>query len=496
MAEGRGKPRQLQIVVTEIPYQVQKSKLVERLAELIQQKKVPLLADVRDESAEDVRLILEPRAPAPVEADVLMESLFRLSDLEVRVPLNLNVLDGTQVPRVMSLKEALLAFLAHRQDVLIRRTNFRVGKIENRLEILGGYLIAYLNLDEVIRIIREEDEPKAELIRTFELTDNQAEAILNMRLRSLRKLEEMEIRKEDKELKAERKELKALLASDDLQKAKLSEEIKGIKDKFGQKTALGRRRTLIADAPQIDIEVEEALAVREPVTVICSEKGWIRTMKGHVPVDPEAKFKEGDRGRFWLPMETTDKLMLFATDGRFFTLPVDKLPGGRGMGEPVRLMIDLPNESDIVAVFKHEPERELLVVSSTGHGFRVKESECVATKRTGKQVLNVADGAEAATCIPIDGDMVAMIGENRKLVLFPLTEVPEMTRGKGVALQKYKEGGFADATTFVKKEGLVWFDSSNRRFVYEDIKDWLGARAQAGRLPPKGFPNSKRFRPR
>lgn len=484
-----------QIVVTEIPYQVQKGKLVERLAELIQTKKVPLLADVRDESAEDIRLVLEPRART-VEPEVLMETLFHHSDLEVRVPLNMNVLGADQIPRVLSLKEALAAFLVHRQEVLVRRTRHRLAKIEARLEILGGFLIAYLNLDEVIRIIREEDEPKQELIQAFGLTDNQAEAILNMRLRNLRKLEEMEIRKEDKDLKAERKLLKSLLVSDEEQKARLAEEIRGIKERFGQKTPLGRRRTEIADAPAIDVDVEEVLTVREPVTVICSEKGWIRTMKGHVPFDAEAKYKEGDRARFWLPMESTDRLMIFSTDGRFFTLPVDKLPGGRGMGEPVRLMIDLTNEQDIVAAFKHEPERDLLLVASTGHGFRVKESECVATKRTGKQVMNVAEGAEAAVCVPVEGDMVAIIGENRKLVLFPLEEVPEMARGRGVALQKYKEKGAADAITFNRKEGLWWIDSGGRRFVTTDIKDWLAHRAQAGRLPPKGFPKSGRFTPR
>jgi topoisomerase IV subunit A len=493
-----------QIVVTEVPYQVQKSKLVERLAELIQTKKAPLLADVRDESAEDIRLVLEPRART-VEPEVLMETLFHMSDLEVRVPLNLNVLVppgtdddtiGQPAPRILSLKEALLEFLRHRQNVLKRRTKHRLAKIEDRLEILGGFLIAYLNLDEVIRIIRYEDEPKAELMKAFKLSDRQTEAILNMRLRSLRKLEEMEIKTEDKNLKAERKELKALLASDDLQKARLAEEVKSIKERFGQKTALGRRRTKITDAPMIDVDVEEAMTVKEPITVICSDKGWVRTMKGHVPPDAETKYKEGDRAKFWLHMETTDQIMVFATDGRFFTLSADKLPGGRGMGEPIRLMIDMTNEQDIVALFKHEPERELLVVSSTGHGFRVKEAECVATKRTGKQVLNVPEGAEAMVCVAVDGDMLGIIGENRKLLLFPLADVPEMARGKGVLLQRYKDGGVGDATTFVKKEGLAWTDSSGRRFVHEDIRDWIGSRGQAGRLPPKGFPKSGRFNPR
>ena len=457
-----------QIVVTEIPYLVQKSKLVERLAELIQTRKVPILGDVRDESAEDVRLVLEPKTRT-IDPDVLMQTLFKFSDLEVRVPLNLNVLDKDQVPRVMSLKEALLAFLEHRQEVLVRRSQFRLGKIEARLEILAGYLIAYLNLDEVIRIIREEDEPKKELMATFDLTDTQAEAILNMRLRSLRKLEEMEIKKEDKALKAERKELKALLGSDAKQKEKISAEIKDIKAKFGQKTELGKRRTVVSDAPVIDLDVEEALAVKEPITVICSEKGWIRTMKGHQPFDPDAKYKEGDRGRFWVHMETTDKLMLFATDGRFFTLAGDKLPGGRGMGEPVRLMIDLPNDAGIVDLFQYQGDRELLVASSTGHGFVVKEEDIVASKRSGKQVLNVSGGGEATALTFVEGDHVGVIGENRKLILFAIEEIPQMTRGRGVVLQKYKDGGLSDVTTFNKKEGLVWFDASGRRFVHSRV---------------------------
>ncbi|MFZ1992322.1 MAG: DNA gyrase subunit A, partial [Alphaproteobacteria bacterium] len=403
---------------------------------------------------------------------------------------------GQPAPRILSLKEALLEFLRHRQNVLKRRTQHRLEKIDDRLEILGGLLIVYLNLDEVIRIIRYEDEPKEQLMKAFKLSDRQAEAILNMRLRSLRKLEELEIKTEDKNLKAERKDLKALLASDEQQKARLAEEVKGIKEKFGQKTKLGKRRTQITDAPVIDIDVEEAMTIKEPITVICSEKGWVRTMKGHLPLDTDTKYKEGDRAKFWLHMETTDQLMVFATDGRFFTLAADKLPGGRGMGEPIRLMIDMTNEQDIVAMFKHEPEQGLIVISSTGHGFRVKESECVATKRTGKQVLNVPEGAEAAVCVPATGDMVAVIGENRKLLLFPLIDVPEMTRGKGVVLQRYKDGGVGDASTFDKKEGVSWTDSSGRRFVHEDIKDWIGERGQAGRLPPKGFPKSGRFNPR
>ncbi|HMM13419.1 MAG TPA: DNA topoisomerase IV subunit A [Parvibaculum sp.] len=486
-------PRGLwQIVVTEIPYQVQKSKLIEKIAELLMAKKLPLLDDVRDESAEEIRLVLVPKSKT-VDPEHLMESLFRASDLESRFPLNLNVLSAEQVPGVMSLRDALQAWLDHRKVVLIRRSNFRLQKIAKRLEVLDGYLIAYLNLDEVIRIIREEDEPKAELMRVFKLTDNQAEAILNMRLRSLRKLEEMEIRGEHKELTAEQKSLNALLKSEQAQWAKVGDEIREVKAKYGPKTELGRRRTTFADAPAIEFVPPEAMIEREPVTIVCSAKGWIRSMKGHLAPDAEIKYKEGDGERFVLHAETTDKLILFATDGRFYTLAADKLPGGRGHGEPVRLLIDMEEGREIVQIFVHEPGRKLLVASLEGNGFIVPEDEVVAMRRAGKQVLNVSGADEAVACAVVQGDHVAVIGENRKLLLFPIAEVNEMTRGKGVRLQSYKDGGLDDVKCFRLKDGLTVYDRSGRARQFADLKDWVGKRAQAGRLPPKGFPSGPKF---
>jgi topoisomerase IV subunit A len=484
---GRG---QYQIVVTEMAYQVQKAKLVERIAALLTEKKLPLLADVRDESAETVRLVLEPRSRT-VEPEMLMEHLFRQTDLEVRVPLNMNVLDAAGVPRVMDLREVLHAFLAHRQDVLLRRSKFRTARIEQRLEVLGGFLIVYLNLDKVIRIIREQDEPKPALMQAFKLTDNQAEAILNMRLRSLRKLEEMEIRREKTALEAERKELAGLLKDEDKRWKAIAAEIQEVKKRFGG-GPLGKRRTDIADAPAATEMAPDAFIEREPITVICSEKGWIRAMKGHLEADDEVKYKEGDRAKFWLKAETTDKLVLFGTNGRFYTLACDKLPGGRGLGEPVRLMIDLGNDQDIVAVFVHKPGRKLIVASTDGRGFIVLEDEVIAQTKNGKQVLNVVPPVEARVCAPAEGDMVACLGENRKLLLFPIAELPEMTRGRGVTLQKFREGSLADAKTFTRREGLSW-KLGDRVRVETDLKDWIGARAQAGRLPPKGFPRGNRF---
>lgn len=481
-----------QIVVTEIPYQVQKSKLVEKLAELLQARKLPLLEDVRDESAEEIRLVLVPKSKT-VEPEHLMESLFRATDLESRFPLNLNVLSAGQVPGVMSLRGVLRAWLEHRKEVLVRRSRFRLDKIEKRLEVLEGYLKAYLNLDEVIRIIREEDEPKPALMKRFKLTDNQAEAILNMRLRSLRKLEEMEIRGEHKTLTAEQKELKSLVRSDDKQWARVADEIKEVKTTFGPKTKLGARRTNFSDAPAVEYVPMEAMIEKEPVTVVCSKKGWIRTMKGHVGADTEIKFKEGDGPRFTLHAETTDKILLFATDGRFYTLDVTKLPGGRGHGEPVRLMIDLDESREIVELFVHQPGRKLLVASHEGNGFVVPEDEVVAMRRAGKQVLNVTGTDEAVACAVVQGDHVAVIGENRKLVIFPLKEVNEMTRGKGVRLQRYKDGGLGDIKTFTLKQGLIAYDRSDRARSFDGLKEWLGQRAQAGRLPPKGFPVGHKF---
>ncbi len=486
-------PRGLwQIVVTEIPYQVQKSKLVEKIAELLQTRKLPLLEDVRDESAEEIRLVLVPKSKM-VEPDHLMESLFRSTDLENRFPLNLNVLSASQVPGVMNLREALRAWLEHRKEVLVRRSNFRLDKIEKRLEVLEGYLKAYLNLDEVIRIIREEDEPKPALIKRFKLTDNQAEAILNMRLRSLRKLEEMEIKGEHKELTAEQKQLKALVRSDNQQWARVADEIKEVKNTFGPKTKLGARRTQFSDAPKIEFVPVEAMIEREPITVVCSKKGWIRTLKGHVAPDTEIKFKEGDGPRFMLHAETTDKILLFATDGRFYTLEATKLAGGRGNGEPVRLMIDLDESRDVVELFVHQPGRKLIVASHEGNGFVVPEDEVVAMRRAGKQVLNVSGTDEAIACAVVQGDHVAVIGDNRKLLIFPLKEMNEMTRGKGVRLQRYKDGGLGDVKTFTLKQGLIAYDRSDRARTFEGLKEWVGQRAQAGRLPPKGFPVGHKF---
>jgi len=422
-----------------------------------------------------------------------MESLFRSTDLESRVSLNMNVLSAAQVPGVMSLREALNAWLEHRKAVLRRRTEFRLAKIEHRLEILGGYLVAYLNLDEVIRIVREEDEPKPALIAAFKLTDVQAEAILNMRLRALRKLEEIEIKSEHTALTTERRTLKALLKSDDAQWKRISEEIREVRTTFGPKTDLGRRRTQFAAAPTVDIEAVEAQVEREPITVVCSEKGWIRAMKGHLGADAEIKYKEGDKARFEVMAETTDKLILFATDGRFYTLAADKLPSGRGHGQPVRLMIDLDESHDIVALFVHKPGRKLIVAATTGHGFIVPEDEVVAMRRAGKQVLNVNGDGEAIACAPAQGDHVAVIGENNKLLLFPIAELNEMTRGRGVRLQRYKDGGLADVKTFTLKEGLSIIDRSGRQRGFDGLKDWLGSRGQAGRLPPKGFPRGQTF---
>ena len=480
------------IVVTEIPYQVQKSKLVEKLAELIQLKKAPLLGDVRDESAEDIRLVLEPKSRA-VDPLVLMESLFKLSELEVRVPLNMNVLSKGQVPNVLSIRDVLSEWLDHRKVVLVRRSEHRVKNIEHRLEVLGGYLVAYLNLDEVIRIIREEDEPKAELMRRFKLSDVQAEAILNMRLRSLRKLEEIEIKTEHDKLSKERRELKALLKSEEQQWSRIAEEVKETREKFGKKTERGRRRSAFAEAPTIEVDLNEAMIEKEPVTILLSTKGWIRSMKGHLEDLSKIEFKQGDGLKRAMKASTTDKLVLFATNGKFYTLEANKLPGGRGHGEPVRLMIDLEENHDIVEMMVHEPGRKLLVASTKGDGFVVPEDEVVAMTRKGKQVLNVAEPEEARICVPVEGDSVAVIGENRKLLVFGLEEVNEMTRGKGVRLQRYKDGGLCDVRVFKMAEGLTWLDSADRLFTLTDLKEWIGQRAQAGRLAPKGFPKSNKF---
>jgi len=479
-----------QIVVTEIPYLVQKSRLIEKIAELITAKKVPLLDDVRDESSEDIRLVLVPKSKN-VDAAVLMESLFRTCDLETRFSINLNVLDGKGIPRVHNVRELLQAFLDHRHEVLIRRSKFRLQQIENRLEILGGYLIAYLNLDKVIKIIRTNDEPKPVLIKTFKLTDVQADAILNMRLRSLRKLEEMEIKGEEKALSTERAGLKKLLADEKLRWSKLDEEIAGMKERFGKKAG-DKRRSRFDKAPELPDVPIEAMVEREPISVVLSAKGWIRAMKGHGLDAAGFTYKEGDEQGFVLEAQTTDKILLFASNGRFYTLGGDKLPSGRGHGEPLRLMVDLPNDAAIITLMLFTPAQKLLVASSDGRGFIVTSDDVLAQTKNGKQILNVDDGAQAVVVTPVKGDHAAIIGSNRKLLLFPLAEIPEMAKGKGVILQKYKDGELADATFLTLKEGLTCMNNG-RTYTFDNLREWVGTRAQAGRLPPQGFPRSGKF---
>ncbi|MGZ3327228.1 MAG: DNA topoisomerase IV subunit A [Xanthobacteraceae bacterium] len=483
------------IVITEIPWLVQKGRLVERLAELINEKKLPLVADARDESAEDIRLVIEPRART-VDAELLMESLFKLTELESRISLNMNVLIKGRIPKVVGLAEALTEWLAHRREVLLRRSNFRLNRIEHRLEVLGGYLVAYLNLDRVIKIIRSEDEPKPVLMKAFKLSDVQADAILNMRLRNLRKLEEMEIRQEDKALRAERKKLKELIGSETEQWKKIADEVKEVRAKFGPKTPLGKRRTTFAQAPVHDeAAIEEALVEREPITVVVSEKGWIRTLRGTVSDLSGVAFKADDGPKFAFPAETTSKCLVFATNGRFYTLDAAKLPGGRGHGEPIRLFADLEQEAAVVAVFRHQGGRKFLVASTDGRGFVVPEDECLANTRKGKQVLNVTLPDEARAIAVVEGELVAAIGENRKMLVFPLEQVPEMTRGRGVRLQRYKDGGLSDVKAFKVEEGLSWTDTAGRAFslTLKELADWRGNRADAGRLAPKGFPRSNTF---
>ena len=483
------------IVVTEIPYQVQKSKLIEKIAELLMAKKLPLLDDVRDESAEDVRIVLEPKNRT-VDPELLMESLFKLTELESRFSLNMNVLSHGKVPNVLSLGGVLREWLEHRKEVLVRRSQFRLNEIDKRLEILGGFLVAYLNLDEVIRIIREEDEPKQVLMSTFELTDGQAEAILNMRLRSLRKLEEFEIRKEFDALTAEKADLEGLLASGTRQWKKISTEIKAVREKFGPATPLGKRRTTFADAPSHDIEdINQAMIEREPVTIVVSEKGWLRAMKGHLADFSALSFKDGDKLKLAFHAETTDKILFLTTGGKFYTIGANMLPGGRGHGEPIRILVDMENDQDILTAFVHDPAAKLLLASHEGNGFIVPETDAIATTRKGKQVMNVKAPDEAKLCIRVSGDHVAVVGDNRKMLVFPLAEIPEMTRGKGVRLQKYKDGGVSDIRTFAMADGLTWQDSADRTFTRtkEELLEWIGARASAGRLVPKGFPRSGKF---
>ncbi|MEO1342976.1 MAG: DNA topoisomerase IV subunit A [Pseudomonadota bacterium] len=510
---GRG---QWQIVVTEIPYQVQKSKLIEKIAELIQTKKIPILADVRDESADDVRLILEPRSKN-VAPDVLMGMLFRSSDLEVRFSLNMNVLIDGVTPKVCSMKEVLRAFLDFRREVLIRRSEHRMEKIDHRLEVLEGLIVAFLNLDRVIDIIRYDDDPKAALMRedwgqkftraTDEtdyvspgpggegdgLTEIQTEAILNMRLRSLRRLEEMELLKERDKLMEERAGLEDLLEEESLQWSAIADQLKDVKKTFGKDYEGGARRTLIKEAAEVEEVPLEAMIDKEPITVVCSKMGWIRAMSGHIDLDRELKFKDGDEARFIFHAETTDKLLLFGSNGRFYTLSAANLPGGRGMGEPLRLMVDLPNEADIVTLRIHHPGGKLLVASSAGDGFVIAEDDAIAQTRSGRQVLNLKDPARALVCKPVTGDHVACVGENRKVLIFPLEELPEMGRGKGVRLQRYKDGGLSDATTFTLAEGLSWRDPAGRTRTENALAEWVARRASAGRMAPRGFPRDNTF---
>ncbi len=482
-----------QIVVTEIPFQVAKSRLIEKIAELMAARKLPFLADIRDESTDVVRVVLEPKSRT-IEPAMLMEPLFRLTDLEVRISLNMNVLDGGVTPRVMNLRDVLQAFLDHRHEVLIRRSRHRLQQIERRLEILGGFLIVYLNLDKVIRIIREDDDPKSTLMRRFKLNATQADAILNMRLRQLRKLEEIEIRKEHDALTAEQAEIVHLLDDEAQRWDLIADDISAVGKAFGRATELGRRRTTITEAPEVGEAPLEALIEREPITVLCSEKGWLRAVKGHLEDPSEIRYKEGDRGRFVIYAHTTDKLIVLATDGRFYTLGCERLPGGRGQGEPLRLMIDLNDNQDPVAILVHQPGRRLLVVSNQGRGFMIEEAEVIAQTRGGKQVLNVGGGEQAAACavVPPGADAVAMVGTNRRMLIFALDEVPVMTRGRGVILQRYREGQLADVVAFTRHAGLCWRSGNGMR-TETALESWSGTRGQSGQKVPRGFPASGRL---
>ncbi|MBY5397357.1 DNA topoisomerase IV subunit A [Rhizobium leguminosarum] len=484
-----------QIVITEIPFQVQKSRLIEKIAELLIARKLPLLEDIRDESAEDIRVVLVPKTRS-VDPTILMESMFKLTELESRFPLNMNVLSMGRIPRVMALNEVLKEWLDHRREVLQRRSRFRLAAIDRRLEILSGLLVAYLNIDEVIRIIREEDEPKPVMMARWDLTDNQVEAILNMRLRALRKLEEFEIRKEFDALTKEKGEIETLLSSDDKQWQTVAWEIGEVKKKFAKATEIGRRRTQFADAPETDEEaIQQAMIEKEPITVVISEKGWIRALKGHIADTAALTFKEGDGLKIAFPAQTTDKILIVTTGGKAFTLGGDKLPGGRGHGEPLRIIVDMDNDQAVLTAFVHDPSRKQLIVSTAGNGFVVPEAELVANTRKGKQIMNVGLPEETQLLVPVSGDHVAVVGENRKLLVFPLAQVPEMSRGKGVRLQRYKDGGISDVRCFAISDGLVWEDSAGRTFTKnkDELAEWLADRATAGRTVPKGFPRSGKF---
>ena len=506
---------QWQVVITEIPFQVQKSKLIEKIAELIQTKKIPILEDIRDESAEDIRVVLEPKSKN-VDPNILMETLFKISDLEIRFSMNMNVLIDGLVPKVCDLNEVLKAFLDHRRNILKRRSNFRLKKIDNRLEVLEGLIIAFLNLDRVIDIIRYDDNPKLALMsedwgkqhdrakdeRDYkrpnisiegELSDVQTEAILNMRLRSLRRLEEVELVKERDSLMEERANLEDLLADTLQQWNKIAEEIRETKKQFGQNYISGTRRTDFAEAQDFEEVPIEAMIEREPITVVCSSMGWIRAMNGHIDLTRELKFKDGDGPGLIFHAQTTDKLLALASNGRFYTILASSLPGGRGMGEPLRLMVDIPDEALIVNLITFRPGQKLLVASSTGDGFIVTHDDVVAQTKSGKQILNTKREAVAKVCHNICGDHVAVVGENRKVLIFPISEIPEMVRGKGVRLQKYKDGGLSDITTFNLSEGLTWLDPAGRTRSETNLEDWTGKRATAGRMAPRGFPKNNKF---
>ena len=506
---------QWQVVITEIPFQVQKSKLIEKIAELIQTKKIPILEDIRDESAEDIRVVLEPKSKN-VDPNILMETLFKISDLEIRFSMNMNVLIDGLVPKVCDLNEVLKAFLDHRRNILKRRSNFRLKKIDNRLEVLEGLIIAFLNLDRVIDIIRYDDNPKLALMSEDwgkqhdrakdeldykrpdisiegELSDIQTEAILNMRLRSLRRLEEVELVKERDSLMEERANLEDLLADTSQQWNKIAEEIRETKKQFGQNYISGTRRTDFAEAQDFEEVPIEAMIEREPITVVCSSMGWIRAMNGHIDLTRELKFKDGDGPGLIFHAQTTDKLLALASNGRFYTILASSLPGGRGMGEPLRLMVDIPDEALIVNLITFRPGQKLLVASSTGDGFIVTHDDVVAQTKSGKQILNTKREAVAKVCHNICGDHVAVVGENRKVLIFPVSEIPEMVRGKGVRLQKYKDGGLSDITTFNLSEGLTWLDPAGRTRSETNLEDWTGKRATAGRMAPRGFPKNNKF---
>jgi topoisomerase-4 subunit A len=484
-----------QIVITQIPYQVQKSRLIEKIAELLMAKRLPLLDDIQDESAEDVRIVLTPKNRS-VDPALLMASMFKLTELENRVSLNMNVLSQGKVPKVMSLREVLVEWLDHRRDVLQRRSRHRLAAIIRRLEILGGLMVAYLNIDEVIKIIREEDHPKAVMMERFSITDLQAESILNMRLRSLRKLEEFEIRKEIEGLEAEKSEIEALLASEEQQWQTVAWEIKKVRKDYGKDTELGARRTLFEKAVEVDDSaIYEAMIEKEPITVVLSQKGWIRALKGHMNDYKSLSFKDGDELKVAFSAHTTDKILVFTTGGKAYTLGADKLPGGRGHGEPLRIMVDMDNDQDVLTAFVHKPDRKLMLASTVGNGFIAKEADLIANTRKGKQVMNVKMPDEAHICVEVRGDYVAVVGKNRKMLVFPLVQLPEMARGKGVRLQRYKDGGISDLRCFSMEEGLSWEDSAGRSYTRskEELTEWLGDRAQAGRMVPKGFPRTGKF---